>query len=234
MDSTGLTIEQVRRHLRKQYGLFECPKKKDRLFLTEEHWKEMDWTQEEKDRNAALPHKMWNMRHDDWLWPRCHAWRGDDAYGYRALEGHPKYMPELPQLVEGRGIARWISNGDASVVEVPKLTDYDTLWTPDKLPEVVEFLERKPENPEFGKLQRWLKKKFLRVYAPSSLQKYSKRSYLLRDPHHVSYSYIIQKNEQYSGDYPPDWVAFYRRGDRWDSNDGYIVKDAFYTGLRWN
>ena len=126
MDSSQMTIEEIKFHLRKEYGKWpwQGPKKKDRLFLKEEQWALIDWTDIEKKRNAALPHKMWNMRHDDLLWPKCYEWRGDDAYGYRAGEGHPKYMPILPKLVEGRGIARWMAPGDASVVEVPKLADY--------------------------------------------------------------------------------------------------------------
>lgn len=237
MDSTNMTIDEIKKHLRKEYKWYKCPKKSDRLLITEEQWQQIGWTQAEQTRNIALPHKMWNMRHDDWVWPRCHAWRGDDAYGYRAKEGHPKYLPRLPQLVEGRGISRWMSDGDASVAEVPKLADYRTLWTPDNLPEIVEFWERKPGAPHYGELVTWAKKNFLRTYAPSSLQKFSKRSYLLRDPRHVSYSYVFKKNEvpgKPKSETGADLVAFYRRGWRWDSYDGYMVKNAIYVGGRWN
>jgi hypothetical protein len=180
---------------------------------------------------------MWNMRHDDHLWPACREWRGDDAYGYRAGEGHPKFMPRLPQLVEGRGIARWISDGNASVVEVSKFSDYRTLWTPDAMPEVIEFYERNPDHPDYGKWIRWSKKNFLRTYGPSAVQKFSKRSYLLRAPYHYSRHFMINKNEvvgKTKSETGADLVAFARAGNRWDSLDGYMIKNAYYIGGRWN
>jgi len=241
MDASQMSIDEIKAHLRKDYGRWpwQAPKKKDRCLIAEWQWSQIDWTEEEQERNIALPHKMWNMRHDDWLWPRSYAWRGDDAYGSRAPEGHPKHMPELPQLVEGRGIARWMAAGDASVVEVPELADYRKVWTPDNLPEIIEFWERRPGHKDFyeghdrGRLIRWAKKNFLRTYAPSSLQKFSKRSLLIRNPYHFSRHIMVHKNELFTGDYKPDWVFLYRRGWRWDSYDGYMKK-GFYTGLRWN
>jgi len=241
MDATNMTLDEIKAHLRRDYGFFECPKKEDRLDIPQDKFELIDWTLEEKQRNCALPSKMWNRRHDDHIWPMCKNWRGDDAYGFRAGEvfpeqgdEHPKFLPGLPKLVEGRGIARWMASADASVVEVPKLADYRTLWTPDNLPQVIEFYERKGGHPKFGELQRWAKKNFLRTYAPSSLQKFSKRSYLLREPYHISRHLMIKKREKYHGDYEPDTVAFFRKGWRWDSLDRYFVKNAFYVGLRWN
>ena len=234
MDANKMTLDEIKKHLRKDYKWYECPKKYDRLMLPEDIWIQINWTQAEKTRNIALPHKLWNMLHDDLLWPRCRSWRGDDAYGYRAGEGHPKYMPELPKLVEGRGIARWMAKGDSSVAEVLQFADYRTLWTEDNMPEIIEFFERKYGHPDFGKQLRLAKKNFLKMYSPSSLQKFSKRSYLLREPYHYSKHIMVQKNELYEGKYKPDWVFFYRRGWRWDSYDGYMVKNGFYVGLRWN
>jgi len=238
MNVNNMTLGEIKAHLRKEYKFFECPKKSDRLEIPENVWQQIDWTQEEMTRNIALPHKMWNMRHDDHIWPWCKKFRGEDAYGYRAGEGHPKYMPELPKLVEGRGISRWISLHDLSRVEVPKFNDYGNKWTINNMPEIIEFYERNPKNPNYGKdLLKYQKKNFLAIYAPSSLQKFSKRSYLLRDPHHISWHYMIKKREQIgvSKDKTgPDTVAFHRRGNRWDSIDGYMIKGAWYSGLRWN
>lgn len=233
-----MTIDEIKTKLRKKHGFFECPKKKDRIFLTEQQWSQIDWTDEEKFINAALPHKLWNMRHDDHLWPWCQKFRGEDAKGYRAGEGHPKYMPQLPTLVKGRGISRWMSHGDASVIEVPAFASFHNTWTLDNIPEVVEFYERNPGHPDYKKgLIRWSKKNFLRIYAPSALQKFSKRSYLERTPKHISWHYLIKKNEVIGipkDQTGADLVALYRRGFRWDSYDGYFIEDAFYTGLRWN
>ena len=233
-----MNIEEIKKHLRKEYGKWpwQGPKRSDRLFLTEEQWEQIDWTPEEIERNIALPHKLWNMRHDDHLWPRNYQWRGNDAYGYRAGEGHPKYMPKLPKLVEGRGIARWMADGDSSVAEVPELSDYRKVWTPDNLPQIIEFYERNPGNPNFGKgLLKYSQKTFLKTYAPSALQKFSNRSYLLRDPKHVSLHKMIQKNEVVGDpNSKADWVLFKRKGCRWDSYDGYIIKDATFYGLHWN
>lgn len=234
MNVEGMTVEEIKKHLRKEYPYFSCPAKSDRIDIPEAVWQQIDWTDEEKFRNAALPHKMWNRRHDDHLWPMCHDWRGDNAHGPRAGEGHQKYFPEVPKLIMGRGIARWMMAGDKSIAEVPAFFDYNKEWTPDNIPEVVEFFERKDGNPDFGKLLRWSKKNFLRYYAPSSLQKFSPRSYLIREPEHKSWHYMIQKREEYTGNYEPDTVLFYRKGWRWDSWDGFYVKNAIYFGLRWN
>lgn len=246
MDATQMTIDEIKAHLRKDYGPWykrtplNRPTRADRCFISEEQWAQIDWTDEEIHRNIALPHKLWNMRHDDLLWPMCYNWRGDDAFGYRAGEGHSKYMPELPRLVEGRGVARWMSAGDASVVEVPRFRDYEHKWTVENMPEVIEFFERKVGHPDFydghdaSRLIRWSKKNFLRTYAPSSLQKFSDASHLVRYPDHVSCHKMLKKNEKYVGDDKPDLVVFYRRGWRWDSYDGYMIKNAFYAGLRWN
>lgn len=236
MDGSTMTIEEIKKHLRKDYGKWpwQKPTKEDRLQITEEQWAQIDWTPEEIERNCALPHKMWNMRSDDQVWPLCYRWRGDSAYGYRAGEGHAKFMPELPQLVEGRGIARWMARHDTSVVEVPEFADYRQIWRPDNLPQVIEFYERKGENPHFGQKLTMPKEEFLATYSPTPLQKFSKRSKLLLDPHHYSWHRMIQQNEHYTGDDFPDWVVFYRIGARMDSFDSYYVLNAFYFGLHWN
>lgn len=235
MDSSLLTIDEIKAHLRKDYPWWKCPKKSDRLLITEEQWAQIDWTEEETFRNAPLPHKMWNMRHDDHFWPRCHNWRGDDAYGYRAPEGHPRRMPKLPKLVVGRGIARWMADGDASVAEVPEFAGYHTEITDRHMPAQIEFVERKCGHPEYGKIKKMSTPEFLEIYAPSALQKFSERSWLKREPYHISHHYIIEKNEDYcSRENGPDLVWLSRYGWRWDSFDGYFRKRAIYTGLRWN
>jgi len=226
-------IEELKKKLRKEYGFFECPKKEDRILLTEEEWAAIDWTEEEKERNICLPHKMWNMRHDDHLWPWCHNWRGDDAYGWRAGEGHKKYFPRIPQLVEGRGIARWMTTNDKSILEIPAFADYQKTWTPDNLPDEIHGIERQG-GPNFGKEIILPKAEFLKVYAPSSLQKFSNKSWLKRFPYHVSYHRMIKKREILHTDSPPDIVYFWRYGWRWDSYDEYMVESATYVGLRWN
>jgi len=233
MISSGLTLNQVKARIRKKYSFFESPKKSDRLFLTEDHWQRMDWTDKEKFINAALPHKLWNMRHDDHPWPFSRRYRGADAIGWRAGMDHVKFADKLPELVKGRGIARWMSEGDKSILEIDLFKDYKNIWTPENIPNKVEAVERQA-GAKFGEKYNITKEDLFYYYAPSSLQKFSKKSKLLRDPYHYSWHRMIKKREKYHGDYEPDTVAFYRFGARWDSGDGYFIKNAFYIGGRWN
>lgn len=232
-----ITVEDYKKALRRTWGLFECPKKEDRVFIPEGIWQQIDWTQEEKDRNAALPHKLWNMRHDDNIWPFCHDWRGDDAFGPLAAVGHPKYKQSPPKLIEGRGIARWMTNNDTSILEIPQLSFYENLWTVDNLPEYLGVIERRHSNPRFGEHYEISKLELLDAYAPTPLQKFSDRSYLKLDPFHISWHKMIKRRE-FLGDKididAEDTVMFFRYGWRHDSYDNYYVKSATYVGLRWN
>lgn len=229
-----MTVDEIKAHLRKSYGFFECPQKSDRLIITEEIWQQIDWTEEEIERNIALPHKIWNMRHDDHGWPTCHNWRGYDAYGPRAGEGHPKYFPPLPQLVVGRGITRWMTSGDTSIIEIPLFQDYSVTWTTATIPSTLEVVERKCGHPLFGSTQTVTKEFLLGNYAPSPLQKFSNKSYLETYPTHKSYHIMFSKTEDYCGDGPDDGVYFWRSGWRWDSYDNYYIKGAKYIGGHWN
>lgn len=231
----AIPLEEVVAHLRHEYKLSECPQRSDRLFLPEDVWQQIDWTKEEKYRNAALPHKLWNMRHDDHVWPMCHKWRGDDAYGPRAGVGHDKYFPPLPQLVKGRGIARWLSVGDAKAIEIPLFKDYEVEWTTTTIPSTLEAVDRKCGSPTFGQTFIITKEDLLAEYAPSPLQKWSDKSWLEVYPKHLSYHKILKKNEDYCGKpNGPDKVYFWRYGWRWDSFDNYYVKGAAYVGGHWN
>jgi len=229
-----MTLQEIKDHLRKDYGFFECPQKHDRLLISEEVWAQIDWTEEEKYRNAALPHKIWNMRHDDHGWPGCKQWRGNDAKGPRAGIGHDKYFPPLPMLVKGRGIARWMTQGDTSVIEIPLFKDYKVLWTTSTIPVTLEVTERLYGHPNDGKTYTITKEELLANYAPSPLQKFSDKSYLETYPRHKSYHVMIDKTEDYYGNGPDDKVYFWRSGWRWDSYDSYYVKGAFYVGGHWN
>jgi len=233
-DWRTMTLQEIEDHLRKDYGFFECPQKSDRLLITEEIWSQIDWTEEEKYRNAALPHKIWNMRHDDNPWPSCHNWRGDDAYGPRAGVVHDKYFHPLPQLVKGRGIARWMTCGDTSVLEIPLFKDYSVTWTTSTIPNEIEVIERQCGSVNYGSTFTITKQDLLSNYAPSPLQKFSDKSYLETYPTHKSYHIMLKKNEDYCGDGPDDDVYFWRSGWRWDSFDSYYIKGAFYIGGHWN
>jgi hypothetical protein len=234
-DHNQMTLEEIKNHLRKDYGTFECPQKSDRLLITEEIWAQIDWTEEEKERNIALPHKMWNMRHDDHGWPGCKMWRGTDAYGPRAGVGHPKYFPPLPQLVKGRGIARWMTVADTSIIEIPLFKDYSVTWTTSTIPATIEVIERKCGANNFGETYTITKEQLLSNYAPSPLQKFSDKSYLETWPTHKSYHNMLEKKEGYCDkDEGADSVYFYRYGWRWDSYDNYYVKGAKYIGGAWN
>jgi len=91
-------------------GFFSCPKKEDNHWWTEEEWIAQNWTDEEKKINAALPHHMWNWKQNDRVWPMCHQFRGENAFGPRALDIYkPKWKPTPPRLKEGRGITGWRS-----------------------------------------------------------------------------------------------------------------------------
>ena len=230
-----MTIQEITDHLRKDYGTFECPQKSDRLLMSEEVWAQIDWTEEEKYRNAALPHKLWNMRHDDHIWPACKQWRGDDAKGPRAGVGHDKYFPLLPTLVKGRGIARWMAAGDTSVIEIELFKDYDVELTTSTIPATLEVIERKGGHPEYGLFKTITKEYLLANYAPSPLQKFSDKSYLETFPTHKSYHVMFEKKETYRGKpNGPDEIYFYRYGWRWDSFDSYYIKGAKYIGGHWN
>lgn len=229
-----MTIDEIKDHLRKDYGTFECPQKSDRLLITEEIWAQIDWTEEEIYRNAALPHKIWNMRHDDHHWPGCHMWRGDDAKGPRAGEGHDKYLPPLPALVKGRGIARWMTRGDTSIIEIPLFHDYKVEWTTATIPSTLEVTERKCGASNEGQTWTITKEDLLANYAPSPLQKFSAKSYLETYPTHKSYHVMFNKTEDYCGNGPDDSVYFWRYGWRWDSYDDYYIKGAKYIGGHWN
>ena len=165
-----MTLQEIKDHLRKDYSAFECPQKHDRLLISEAIWQQIDWTEEEQYRNAALPHKIWNMRHDDHVWPGCKQWRGDDAKGPLAGVGHDKYFPPLPRLVKGNGIARWMTRKDKSIIEIEVFKDYKTTWTIENLPLTVEVVERQ-SGPNFGKVFTLTKEELLASYAPSPLQK---------------------------------------------------------------
>ena len=234
-DYTTMTLQEIKDYLRKDYRTFDCPKKSDRLFISDEVWQQIDWSQEELYRNAALPHKMWNMRHDDHKWPACKQWRGDDAFGPLAGIGHDKYFPPLPQLVIGRGIARWMTQGDTSVIEINLFKDYNTLWTLGSIPNTIEVIERKHRHINYGKTFTLTKEELTASYAPSPLQKFSDKSYLEVYPTHKSYHIMIDKKETYTGKPDgPDEVYFWRYGWRWDSNDSYYIKGAKYIGGHWN
>lgn len=234
-DSSTMTLQEIKDHLRKEYSFFECPTRADRLFITEEIWQQIDWTEEEIYRNAAIPHKIWNMRQDDHGWPKCQSFRGDNAKGPRAGEGHDKYLPPLPQLVKGRGIARWMSRGDTSVIEIPLFKDYSVTWTTSTIPATLEVVNRKCGDPNFGEVYTLTKEQLLASYAPSPLQKFSDKSYLETYPTHKSYHLIFKKNEDYCGKpNGPDDVYFWRIGWRWDSYDDYYKEGGKYIGGRWN
>jgi len=238
MNATNMNIEDIKAHLRKDYGRWpwQWPKKSDRCMISEHQWSQINWTKEEIERNIVLPHKMWNMRHDDWPINKK-AWRGDDARGSRAPLGHYKNQVKVPVFIEGRGVARWMTPGDTSVVEVPAFADYGKLLTVATMPRLVVCIERNPGSPDFGRTRTFKLPDFLREYGPTALQKFSKRSYLKRFPHHVSYSYVITNREivgvskSLTG---ADTVAFWRSGARWDSLDKYFIENAFFAGLRWN
>lgn len=231
----ALPIQEVIDQLRRDYSTFECPQKSDRMHIPEDVWQQIDWTEEERYRNAALPHKMWNMRHDDHQWPSCKKWRGDDAFGPRAGEGHDKYFSELPQLVKGQGIARWMAAGDVSVIEIPLFKDYEVTWTTSTIPATLDIVERNCVRPDYGQTRTITKEYLLATYAPSPIQKFSEKSWLETSPKHVSYHTTLDKREDYcSKPEGPDKVYFWRSGWRWDSIDRYFVKGAFYVGGHWN
>lgn len=238
MNAEGMTLEEIIAHLRKKYGCFKCPKKSDRLEIPEDIWKQIDWTRDEIEINGALPHKMWNMRHDDHIWPLCYKFRGVDAYGPRAKgNASRKFIATPPALVEGRGITRWMAIADESVLEIPLFNGYLTTWTPDNIPDELHVIERKPGHQNFGKVAMMKKNILFQNYGPSALQKFSDKSWLRRDPYHISYHRmfkrreVIGKTKDVTG---ADSVYFYRYGWRWDSHDNYYIKRAKYIGGRWN
>lgn len=148
-----------------------------------------------------------------------------------------KFKATPPKLVKGRGITRWMAVRDVSVLEIPEFENTRRLWTPDSIPDQLTVWERKPGHPNFGKELVMSKEILLASYGPSSLQKFSDESYLVRDPYHVSWHKMIKRRErvgQGKDQTGADIVMFTRYGARWDSLDDYYVKKAFYAGLAWN
>lgn len=234
-----MTKDQVLAKIRKEYKWYQSPKKSDRVDIPEDVWQSIGWTPEEIEINCALPHHMWNRRQDDRPWPLSRQFRGSNAVGPRAKEHGitAKFTPTPPKLVKGRGISRWMAPRDLSVLEIPELDDYKKVWTPDNLPPSIEVIERKGSLPNTGKKVRITKIYLMNNYGPSSLQKFSDKSKLLRSPWHFSQHKLLERRERLgvSRDLTgADRVAFYRIGGRWDSLDGYIVKNAVYAGLAWN
>lgn len=238
MNPQYMSVEEVTAHLRKKYGFFECVKKSDRLFIPDNIWKQIDWTEKEIKINAGLPHKMWNMRHDDNPWPLCKKFRGHDAYGPRARKLNScKFLMTPPTLVEGRGITRWMGIKDMSVLEIPLFEDYKNLWTPENIPDQFDAYERKPNHPNFGKKILMSKHGLFLVYGPTALQKFSDKSWLKRNPYHISYHKMLKRREAIGEGKDitgADRVWFYRYGWRWDSLDDYYNKRGAYAGLAWN
>jgi len=232
----AMGVDAVVAHLRHEYDKYECPQKSDRMHIPEDVWQQIDWTDEEIYINAALPHKLWNMRHDDYEWHSCHKFRGENAKGPLAGVGHDKYFPPLPVLVKGHGIARWMTAGDTSILEIPILKDYDITWTTTTLHNEMLVTERKCGHPNYGQTYTITKEDLLANYAPSPIQKFSDKSWLETYPYHVSYHTMIKKNEPYCGGKPngPDKVYFWRYGWRWDSLDNYYNKGGKYVGGHWN
>jgi len=230
-----MTLEEIKTHLRKEYASFSCPQKSDRLIMSEDIWQQIDWTDEEKARNAALPHKLWNMRHDDNEWPGCHNWRGHDARGPRAGIGNPKYLPPLPVLVQGRGIARWMTANDESVLEIPLFKDYSVMWTTSTIPATLEVTERQCSRANYGETYTITKEELFEKYAPSPLQKFSDKSWLKVYPTHQSYHIMYKRNKGYCGEGNiDDDIFFWRYGWRWDSGDNYYTKGGAFIGGHWN
>jgi len=231
----AVPLQELVDHLRYEYDKYECPLKSDRVHIPEDVWQKIDWTDEEKYRNAALPHKLWNMRHDDHEWPSCQNWRGDDAYGYRAGEGHDKYFPRLPQLIKGRGVARWMTPGDTSIIEIPLFKDYSVIWTTSTIPDTVEVTERRCGKSNYGQTFTLTKEELLSQYAPSPIQQFSDKSYVMTYPLHTSYHVMIKRKEEYCDPRDvADDVYFWRYGWRWDSYDEYYIKGGFFLGGHWN
>ena len=182
-----------------------CPKRKEtRINLTDAEWAARDWTEEQININCALPKHMWNWQQDDRVWPMCHEFRGENAYGPRAkglvVKGKTydimkKFIPTPPKLVKGRGISRWMTVKDTSVIEIPLFDDYEKTWTPENIPEELEVIERNPGHPDYTKKKQMAKAQLLKDYAPTALQKFSDKSKLLRDPWHFSYHSMIQRRE---------------------------------------
>ena len=233
------TKEEILANVRKSYSFFECPTRANRINCPEDIWQSIEWTDEEIEINCALPLHMWGWRQDDRPWPMCRQVRGANAIGPRAKElgVDAKFKATPPKLVKGRGISRWMSVGDASVLEIPIFSNYEKLWTPNNLPEEIVAIERQGNLENTGKPMVISKTFLLQNYGPTSLQKFSDRSYLVREPYHISWHKMIKRREilgKPKDKTGPDIVAFSRYGDRWDSLDNYYVKKAFYAGLAWN
>jgi len=218
-------------------GFFSCPKKSDNHWWTESEWLSKKWTEKEIRINAALPHHMWGWKQNDRVWPMCQEYRGKNAFGPRAQTIFPpKYKSIPPKLVKGRGISRWISAEDKSILHVPMFQNYSRIWYPNNLPDIIEGFETQ-RNENYLKPIRFRRKDFVRLYGPSSLQKFSDRSYLVRDPYHISSHRMIKRREQLhvsKKETGEDTVWLWRFGWRFDSLDNYYVKKAVYVGWNWN
>jgi len=220
-------IEELKKKLGIKYPFFSCPKKADRIFLTDQEWAAIDWTPEELELNIALPKKLYNSRHDDHLWPWCHKFRGEDAYGPRAPRDHPKFLSSPPKLIKGYSIQRWVKSDPESIV---RIESFMNKWIMEKdLPDRIEAIEMNPSQPDYKQ------KKVIRLheYAPSILQKFSKCHYLVCKPPHISWHFIIRDRGEFPFEDGGSFKLFYRRGMRFDGYDNYYIKSGFYMGPNW-
>lgn len=197
------------------------------------------------DWDIALPPHLWGKTHNDWPifknTPRGKTASGPRAARTEAGTSHPQYLETPPKLVKGYGIGRWMAVGNQSVLYIP-LFDNDDMMTEADIPEIVQAKELKPSTPLFEKDIKIRKKTLLTFYGPSSLQKFTNKSYLLTAPFHVSGHRMIRQREHYAKTKAvtgADLVWFWRYGNRWDSLDDYYntrsaLGKSAYAGFRWN
>lgn len=173
---------------------------------------------------CALPEEWKKRKHNDW--PFFLRWvpRSWNAFGPRCPEGSKGHKRWPPQLVKGRGIARWeaVFKTYHSIVIIPEFIN--TTIGPDVYNKTWDAIETHQGAPNFGKRVRvkLFKGYGEGLYSPSALQRFSKKGWMKLDPWYVAQWFLIKQKGKELGMGPEeDYFAFNRQGYRPDHNGKY-------------
>lgn len=182
---------------------------------------------------CALPDHLKEKKHNDWIWPLSYIPRGANAFGPRCGKGNKGYLPWPPKLVEGKGVARWESDGATSIIEIPSLANIE-IKAKDVYGREFTYIERNVGRPDCGKIGlvtlSWTEGMNIEgQYHPSALQKFSNEGWMRLDPDYYAWWKVLERREPKKDDI----VMFHRRGFRVDSLDQFYNFSLGFFGLRW-
>jgi hypothetical protein len=164
----------------------------------------------------ALPEKLREKRHNDWIFPLSLIPRGWNAFGPRCGKGNPGYLPWPPRIIQGKSVTRWESTGAKSIILIPELEGVridSSIYG-----RTVEAIETNGPERKFKVKLEWreliwpFSEEDEAMYSPSTIQ-ISPKGWLKMEP-----SFFVQWD---AGDY------FCRWGDRPDHLDKYYNRGPY-------